>query len=156
MITSGLAQTSINPKSASELFQSNRTRSLLHRLRKEKVQSAMSWNHLSWEPACKWNQTRTAAPRDIQSSLLMILFEHLDVALPEANLLNCQPANSLFMRSQFRTGFQWPRLGEPRLAGLEKVGKRQIPQTCYCTSVSLYMGKKSKHCTQNSFKSWLY
>lgn len=62
----GLAQTYINPKSISQLFQSNQTKSLLHRLGKWESWQSLGTN-LSWDPNWKWNQNRIAEFRKLET-----------------------------------------------------------------------------------------
>lgn len=84
---------------------------------------AKSWNHLEVRTCLKMKPNRTAEYRNLENSLLIISFEHLDLAIPEDDIFNCQPINSLFIWSQF----SWISIadtGRVLINGLEKVGKR--------------------------------
>lgn len=56
----------------------------------------MSWNHSDLKASLKRKPNLEFESRDIENSLLMILFEHLDLAIPEGSVLNCQPIDSPF------------------------------------------------------------
>lgn len=120
----------------------------------------VSWQRLgailSREAAWKWNQNRIAESRNVETSLLMILLEHLNLAVPEADIFNCQPINSLYIWSQFRVECLSPRLEESWLTWLQTAGKSFKYLRSGVARLSAYAWEKNKSCTESSFKSWPY
>lgn len=91
-------------------------------------------------------QSGTAESRDVENSLLMILFEHLDLAIPEAIFRIVSLQISLFIQSQFRAGFLSLRLKESWLTWLQKAGKKfkYVSSATACLSACAWKKKGQK------------